>query len=467
MMEVLQIATGLVGLTGASWLATYALQSIHDRIYDRFWQWRNAVQSHKAREQELRLASIRILQPDANGRGGVAYDGRVYRDLDSRAVFTQELNLFFDPLLERMNAIQKTALAIQASLGTAQRRQLVDEVTEVASQVQWPARVDLADLLSKRQATINDLIIGARPGQNGDGVDVVGISIHDLMHVLAVGASGWGKSVWLRSLLYQVALAPEPVDVALVDVYGSEFNLARNWGRLRWPVARETSEAVAVLQQVAQEIAQRKRMYGENAPTAANLVDYNRATGADLPPLLVVVDEGTALLNEAGIGEPLRQAVQTARQYGVYVLLAGQSANHQVIPTQVRDNFSTRLCFRTSPTSSRVVLGDRGATEIHNKGRMLAQLSGQELQELQGPFVTRQQLEQVLTGGGPAMPAPVVEVEPRYNNGVTEIEADRIKELYARGESINEIARTVYGYTGGAAYNKVKQVLEQWDTEDA
>ena len=136
MMEVLQIATGLVGLTGASWLATYALQSIHDRIYDRFWQWRNAVQSHKAREQELRLASIRILQPDANGRGGVAYDGRVYRDLDSRAVFTQELNLFFDPLLERMNAIQKTALAIQASLGTAQRRQLVDEVTEVASQVQ-------------------------------------------------------------------------------------------------------------------------------------------------------------------------------------------------------------------------------------------------------------------------------------------------------------------------------------------
>ena len=463
-LDILLAAGGVSVMSAA--VAVLGIQ-LHDAFYNRFWQWRNAAQSHRAREQDMRLNSIRVLQPDGNGRGGIAYDGKVYRDLDSRAVFTQELNLFFDPMLERLNALQKTALAIQASVGAAQRRQLVDEVTDTVNHVQWPARVDLADLLSKRQATINDLIIGARPGQNGDGVDVVGLSIHDLMHVLAVGASGWGKSVWLRSLLYQVALAPEPVDVALVDVYGSEFNLARNWSRLRWPVAREASEAVAVLQQVAQEIAQRKRMYEENAPTAANLNDYNRATGADLPPLLVVVDEGTALLNEAGIGDPLRQAVQTARQYGVYVLLAGQSATHQVIPTQVRDNFSTRLCFRTSPTSSRVVLGDRGATEIHNKGRMLAQLSGQELQELQGPFVTRQQLEQVLTGGGPAMPAPEVEVEPRYNNGVTEVEADRIKELYARGESINEIARTVYGYTGGAAYNKVKQVLEQWDTEDA
>jgi DNA segregation ATPase FtsK/SpoIIIE-like protein len=466
-MDILQIVTGLAGLTGATWLATYALQSIHDRIYDRYWQWQNALQSHQAREQEIRLASVRVLQPDGNGRAGVAYDGRVYRDLDSRAVFEQAVNLWFDPMLEKLNAIQKTVLALQAgAVSTPQRRALVEQVSDVADQAQpWPARVELTDLLATRSPSINSLIVGARPGDNG--LDVVTLSIHDMMHTLTVGASGWGKSVWLRSLLYQVALAPEPVDVALVDVYGSEFNLARNWDRLRWPVAREASKAAGVLQAVSREIARRKQLYEDNAPTAANLPDYNRATGVGLPPLLVVVDEGTALLNEAGISEPLRQAVQTARQYGVYVLLAGQSANHQVIPTQVRDNFSSRLCFRTSPASSRVVLDDRRATELQDKGRMLAQLSGQELQELQGPFVTRQQLEQVLTGSGPAEAAPEVDVTrvAAEENGVTEEEIDRVRELRAQGWGLTNIAQEVFGARGGKPFYTVKDILAEWDSE--
>ncbi len=226
--------------------------------------------------------------------------------------------------------------------------------------------------------------------------------------------------------------------------------MLRDWSRLRYPVARELSEAVAVLQAVRDEIAKRKVMYRDNAPTASKLSEYNRATGAGLPPLLVVVDEGTALLNQSGIGEPLRAAIQTARQYGVYVLLAGQSANHQVIPTQVRDNFSSRICFRTSPASSRVVLNDRGATELQDKGRMLARLTGKKLQELQGPFVSRQQFVAALTGEGPMQSMPVTP---------SQTQAEQIRALAAEGLSKREIEELVFGYTGGAAYKAVSEIL--------
>lgn len=62
-----------------------------------------------------------------------------------------------------------------------------------------PTSVDLARLLPER-VTLDNLTIGQ--GQNG----IIRTDLHDLMHTLAIGASGWGKSTWLRSFLYQLAL---------------------------------------------------------------------------------------------------------------------------------------------------------------------------------------------------------------------------------------------------------------------
>ena len=148
----------------------------------------------------------------------------------------------------------------------------------------------------------------------------------------------------------------------------------------------------------------------------------------------------------------MRAAVQTARQYGVYILVAGQSAKHSVIDTQTRDNFTSRLCFRTSPTSSRVVLDDRAASELTVKGRMWAQLVGREPMELQGPFVGRQEFLATLADGGPRQELPR---PPAGDAG----QAEQIRTLHAQGESLRAIQKAVFGYAGGAAYDEVKRVL--------
>jgi DNA segregation ATPase FtsK/SpoIIIE-like protein len=465
--DVWTVVSLIGGASSLAWLGTRIAQSVYDGIYARYRQVRWDTLSYLGQKQQLELESIRVLQPDDHGRSGIAFDGKVYRDLDSRAVFTQELNKFFDPLMERLNQQHKMLVALSGMKPASGVAKALDAGDLGAASIVWPDVVRMAEVMSNRRASINDLVIGAYPTDSG--LQVVSLSLHDLMHTLTVGAAGWGKSSWLRWLLWQIAQSVEPVEVVAVDVSGSEFNVMRDWGKLRYPVARTTEDAIATLAAVSDEIAHRRQLYEDNAPVASKLTEYNQATKADLPPWLLAVDEGTHLLNQAGLGEPLRVAVQTARQYGVYVLLAGQSAKHSVIDTQVRDNFSSRLCFRTSPASSRVVLDASVANELHTRGRFFAQLVGQELQELQAPFVTREEFQRTLTNGGPRNPTPVVDQEVLDNaeaagqSGLTVEQIERARDLWGEGKTFTEIAQEIYGYKNDRVVKRIQGVIEAED----
>ena len=319
--------------------------------------------------------------------------------------------------------------------------------------VQWPKLVDLRGEFTDHEPTLNDLVVGVYPDESGER-QRLSASIHDLMHVLVVGATGWGKSSWLRSLLWQVARAREPVDVVAVDVSGAEFNTLGGWSRLRYPVAKETQDAAALLQEANQELTQRKALY-ETHPTASKLTEYNRLADEPLNPWLILIDEGAVLLNDSKVGDLLRRGVQQARQYGLYYVISGVSADHRTIETRTRDQFSTRLCFRTSPTSSRVVLDDGGASSIKAKGRALAQLVGRELQEIQAAYITKDELAKVLTGGGPRHPMPKIS-----GNGGTDPETvKRIKALHAEGVGLCAICDTVFGYHNAVKTAVVKDIL--------
>jgi len=455
------IRTGAIiaGAGGGLYLAYHAGRSIVDDWHERRVQWRQDKITLDDLEQQKQLANIRTIQADARGRYPLLYGvNGLIRDPNSLRAFTLDAVRETWPAIERLDAIAKVVLAGRGWPAAPAQAQLLDAGPAVQVGTPWPATVPIADIFRERQPTLHNLVVGVRPGANG-AREVVGDSLHNLMHVLEVGASGWGKSSWLRSFLWQIAKAREPCEVCAIDTAGSEFNVLRGWGRLRYPVARSTNDAIAVLGQVSQEIESRKRAFEQNAPIASKLTEYNQATGADLPPWIVAIDEGTNLLNQAGVGEPLRAAVQTARQYGVYILLSGQSAKASVVDTQVRDNFSTRLCFRTSPTSSRVVLDDRAASDLHDKGRAIVQIPGREQCEVMGPWVTREDFRRALSNGGPRHAMPVGLASEPEPSGPTDAQVLEVLTMHAAGESKRAIERAVFGFEGGAAYRQVSEIL--------
>jgi DNA segregation ATPase FtsK/SpoIIIE-like protein len=254
-----------------------------------------------------------------------------------------------------------------------------------------------------------------------------------------------------------LAQVREPVGIVGIDCFGSELNAILEWEKLMFPVARDLSSAALTLQAVTQEIAQRKALYAD-LPMAYDLPSYNRLAAMPLKPIVMLVDEGTAMLNEPGIADPLRQVVQTARQFGVYALLAGQNVNHRVMPTQTRDNFSTRLCFHTSAASRHVVLGET-PDDVTVKGRAWVQRPGEMLRQIQCPFVTREEVERVVVAGKPARVLDLEAIQPENQGDEAARITARIRALKTDGASLNHIQREVFGYTGGKAYSAVKAAL--------
>lgn len=458
------IRTGAyIGLaSGAAFLLYHAGRAVYDDVHTRRVQARQDRITLDDLEQQVKLSSIRTLKPDSAGRLGVAFDGTTFRDMDNLRVYTQLTTRYLEPMLERITAIQGLLQAGHGWPAAPTQERLLDAPTSTAAT--WEESYSMRDLLGERAPSIHNLIVGVRPTE-GTGLDVVTRSLHDLMHVLTVGASGWGKSTWLRAFLYQLAKAREPVEVCAIDTSGSALNALRGWGKLRYPVARSAADACAVLEQVSQEIDDRRRHY-EQYPRVENLREYNQASGQSMPPWVIVADESTHLLHHKGIGDPLRDVVQTARQYGVYLVMAGQTAKATVIDTEIRDHFSSKLCFHTSPPSSRVVLDDSGAAELHEKGRAKVQLVGTELLELQGPWVSKEEFVSSLSNGGPRYAMPVTlasEAEPQGKTRLVD-DPDNIRqvcELHEQGESDTAIAREVFKHGTTFYIDRVREILEQ------
>ena len=405
--------------------------------------------------------------------------GRNWLDLRSRQVHARDglypvieiqRGVLYDPNRDNAGAhplITAGALSVQKQAATKADKILVRQIdrgtqpkSDVAALedhgviVNLPNMVQLADVA--RNPSLDALTLGV--SERG----TITVSLHDLMHVLTVGASGFGKSAFLRALTWQLAQVKEPLAVVGIDCFGSELNTIIAWERLLYPVARDLPTAKATLQAMMGEIARRKALYAD-LPQAHDLPSYNRLADVPLPPVVMLVDEGTAMLNEPGIAEPLRQVVQTARQFGVYALLAGQNVNHRVMPTQIRDNFSTRLCFHTSAASRHVVLGET-PDDVTVKGRAWMQRTGETLQQIQVPYVTREELARVLEAGKSRRVLDLEAVKPEaqaIEDDAILTDPERVKLLDAQGVSRSEIERRVYGFSGGSAYRKVKDVLSE------
>jgi hypothetical protein len=92
---------------------------------------------------------------------------------------------------------------------------------------------------------------------------------------------------------------------------------------------------------------------------------------------------------------------------------------------------------------------------------------GRELREVQGPFVSKDDFMAALSNGGPKYTTPVGATGSQSVTPALDDQASTIREMHAGGASLNQIQRQVYGYTGGAAFEAVKQALGDTTTTTA
>ncbi len=332
---------------------------------------------------------------------------------------------------------------------------LMAEATASQQTAAWPRVVRLHEIVPE-PATVHRLALGITVDESGRTMPVT-VALGEMVHVAVGGSSGWGKSIFLKALALQLSVASEPVELAMVDLEGVTFAAFGQADRLLWPIAETTGQALQIMAYLLEEMERRRALFHE-FPGVDSLSAYNaRAGDEQLAPLVVMVDEATALLADRSVHNRTKELVLRARKYGIWFVLGGQDWKASSLDTALRNMLATRVQFHAaSGSQSRVLLGDGAAVGLTVAGRAIAQLPGRAQLEIQAPLVTTGEIAAALRGQeGPALDLPEEEKEVE-----SDPEAERILELHRRGWTSRAIEREVFGKTGGAYYERVRRVLE-------
>ncbi len=317
---------------------------------------------------------------------------------------------------------------------------------------QWPTRIPLTGILDGAPS-VRNLALGVTVHDDGKA-EVVRSDMSKLVHVAVGGSSGWGKSVFLQSLAYQLAQSTEPVDLAMVDLEAVTFAPFARCGRLLWPVADTERDALAIFQALGDELNRRKELFGQY-PGVADLWSYNRVADEPLHPVVVMVDEATALLSSKDVHGAVKTIILRARKFGLWAVLGGQDWKASSLDTTIRNQIGARVQFKAmDATQSRVLLHQAGAEQLDVAGRALAILPGRGLVKLQSPIISHSNIITAIASGGPRQALPEV-----IQAGGDGDQGGRIRQLAEEGLSKRRICLEVFGYTGGKAFNSVTDAL--------
>ncbi len=193
-------------------------------------------------------------------------------------------------------------------------------------------------------------------------------------HGLCVGATGSGKSEFLRTLVLGLTSrhSPEQLNLVLVDFKGGAtflgFEQAGHVAAIITNLADEAQLVERMRDALAGEMHRRQELL--RAAKVSGISAYHKARrSADpaLPALLVIVDEFSELLDQHPEFIDTFVAIgRLGRSLGIHLLLASQRLEEGRL-RGLDSHLSYRVCLKTmSAAESRIVLGVPDAYELPN-----------------------------------------------------------------------------------------------------
>jgi len=194
-------------------------------------------------------------------------------------------------------------------------------------------------------------------------------------HGLCIGATGSGKSEFLRTLTLGLISthSPDELNLILVDFKGGAtflgFEQANHVAAVITNLAQEAHLVARMHDALAGELTRRQGLL-RAAGNLSGIGDYRRARAADaglppLPALFIVVDEFSELLSQHPDFAELFVAIgRLGRSLGIHLLLASQRLDEGRL-RGLDTHLSYRVCLKTfSATESRAVIGVTDAHEL-------------------------------------------------------------------------------------------------------
>ena len=211
-------------------------------------------------------------------------------------------------------------------------------------------------------------------------------------HALVAGASGSGKSEWLKSAVATLMSrhSPTALRLTLIDPKRLTFAGLDGAPHLSGPVLTDLEGALACLAEAEAEMERRYRLLAREQ--VSDLGERRRAGRLDLPYQVIVFDEFADLIL-AGHEEKRRFESSVARlaakgrASGIHLLLATQRPDKNIVTGLIKANLPLKVCLRvTSAVNSQLVLDEPGAEKLLGWGDLLCDY-GRGIQRAQSPLV--------------------------------------------------------------------------------
>ncbi|WP_368396617.1 FtsK/SpoIIIE domain-containing protein [Streptococcus oralis] len=190
--------------------------------------------------------------------------------------------------------------------------------------------------------------------------------------ILLVGNTNSSKTTFLKSMLAQVFMFNEDVDLTILDVK-SEFS---SWTFLpKGVILSDSDEILAYFEELLELVIKREKeianLSARDDITGATFVNF----GKEMKMKLCIIEEYSAMLSSI-TDNKMRKRVQDlvlsivsrSRSSGVYICICMQQPRSELLSTAIRDNLGVRICLSNGAITdelARMVFGETDNIDNH------------------------------------------------------------------------------------------------------
>ena len=314
------------------------------------------------------------------------------------------------------------------------------------------------------------------------GKDIEGESVcADLAampHLLVAGATGSGKTVYVKTVLASllVSKTPDELQLILIDPKMVELSVFMDIPHLITPVVIDPKKAAASLSWLISEMEDRYQLFAHlrvrnievyNESVENGEIEIESADGEEsdhvqsirkLPYIVCIIDElaDLMMLARAEVEDAIARLAQLARAVGIHLIIATQRPSVDVLTGVIKANFPARASFQVSSrVDSRCILDEIGAERLIGNGDMLYLPPGQSKpMRLQSAFVSDEDIEALIAHLKSQAP-------PQYRDEIEKYgqQQDAIIDLADETDDLFDDAVRVVTETGQASISMVQRRL--------
>lgn len=249
-----------------------------------------------------------------------------------------------------------------------------------------------ADLMKYSQ----EFEIGAYCGRDIKN-DPIFFDLEQCPHIFIAGTTGSGKSVLMRNLIISIAKLNSDAQFILIDPKnGAEFGIYENKVNISAicdkKVIKNSDEVYELMQKLVDEMERRYKVLD------INKVAKNNQLKEPLTNIIVVIDEVADLFtSNKNIEDVIIRIAQKGRASGIFLILATQTPNSEILSQSLRANIPTRIALQTiSSAQSKVIMDESGAQGLLGKGDLYIKINGGKKILAFAPFIDNSQIGALL-----------------------------------------------------------------------